>query len=58
MEDFVTNLLNYARTSEELSTILNYDPYECNEADDLEDERIGLTRLRMAIKYDQKKVSG
>lgn len=53
-QDFATSLLDHARTSNELEIMLNYepestDPWEIG-------ERQSLDRLKLAIKYKQKKV--
>ena len=53
-EDFATALLDHARTSAELEIMLNFNP----NGDVWEPgERQTLERLKLAIKYKQKKVS-
>ena len=52
-QDFATALLDHARTSGELEVMLNYNP----NGDIWEPgERHTLERLKLAIKYKQKKV--
>lgn len=52
-QDFATALLDHARTSSELEVMLNYNP----DGDVWEPgERQTLERLKLAIKYKQKKV--
>ena len=52
-QDFATSLLDHARTSFELEVVLNYstdsDPW-------MPGDRHTLDRLKLAIKYKQKKV--
>jgi transient receptor potential cation channel subfamily C len=50
VQTFATALLDHARTSAELDTILNYDP-----TGEATGDRT-LERLKLAIKYKQKKV--
>ncbi|KAG8312007.1 hypothetical protein J6590_031470 [Homalodisca vitripennis] len=52
-QDFATSLLDHARTSNELEIMLNYDP-DSNEPWE-PGERQTLDRLKLAIKYKQKK---
>lgn len=52
-QDFATALLDHARTSAELEVMLNFNP----DGDVWEPgERQTLERLKLAIKYKQKKV--
>lgn len=53
-QEFATSLLDHARTSNELEIMLNYDP-ESIEPWEI-GERQTLERLKLAIKYKQKKV--
>ena len=53
--NFATALLDHTRSSSELEILLNHDPlgpaYQHR-------ERMTLNRLKLAIKYRQKKVTG
>lgn len=53
VQNFATSLLDHARTSHELEIMLNYDP---KGAVWITGERQTLERLKLAIKYKQKKV--
>ena len=55
MQTFATSLLDYARSSYELETLLNYSP----DAETIWEpgDRQTLARLEMAIKFTQKDVS-
>jgi transient receptor potential cation channel subfamily C len=52
VQTFATSLLDHARNSAELDTILNFDPDGETSGD-----RNTLERLKLAIKYKQKNVS-
>ena len=52
-QDFAVNLLDQTRGSKELELILNYD---ANGPVDEGTDRMNLSRLKLAIKYKQKKV--
>ena len=52
-QDFAVDLLDQTRGSKELEVLLNHDP---NGPVAENNERVNLARLRMAIKYKQKKV--
>ena len=52
--DFATDLLDQTRGSKELEVILNYDPNGLVSEKDV--ERMNLARLKLAIKYKQKRV--
>ncbi|ELT89523.1 hypothetical protein CAPTEDRAFT_172686 [Capitella teleta] len=51
-QDFAVDLLDQTRGSNELELILNYDP---NGPVDEDNDRMNLSRLKLAIKYKQKK---
>lgn len=53
-QDFATALLDHARTSNELEIMLNYEPDSLDPWEPT--ERQTLDRLKLAIKYKQKKV--
>jgi len=53
VQEFSTSLLDHARTSNELEIMLNYNPSGENWEPG---ERQTLDRLKLAIKYKQKKV--
>lgn len=53
VQEFATALLDHARTSNELEIMLNFNP--CGENWE-PGERQTLERLKLAIKYKQKKV--
>lgn len=57
-QDFATTLLGHARTSAELQTLLNHDATTLRTADEGWEpgEKQSLERLKLAIKYKQKKV--
>ncbi|CAL8109852.1 unnamed protein product [Orchesella dallaii] len=56
-QDFATTLLGHARTSVELQTLLNHQATKTRVADEGWEpgEKQGLERLKLAIKYKQKK---
>jgi len=62
-QDFAVSLLNHTRTSHELEVMLNFDPNIMREDDESVMDAVeptdihegGLTRLRLAINYKQKK---
>jgi transient receptor potential cation channel subfamily C member 4 len=54
-QEFATALLDHARTSMELEIMLNYNPLDLDVWDP--GERQTLDRLKLAIRYKQKKVS-
>lgn len=56
-QTFATSLLDHVRTSFELETMLNYDPLASPFETWQPGERQTLERLKLAIKYKQKKVS-
>lgn len=54
-KDFVVGLLDLCRNTEEVKAILNGDIESCQRAETL--NRQNLIRLKLAIKYEVKKVS-
>ena len=52
-KDFVVGLLDLCRNTEEVKAILNGDAESCQSSEG----RQNLIRLKLAIKYDVKKVS-
>lgn len=52
-QEFAVDLLEQTRGSRELAIILNHD---CSTADDQNCDKVRLSRLKLAIKYKQKKV--
>lgn len=58
-QDFATTLLGHARTSLELQTLLNHRAMKMKDIDEGWEpgDRQTLDRLKLAIKYKQKKVS-
>ncbi len=53
---YASALLAETRTSKELNIILNHD--QENITDFVSEKKMSLSRLKLAIKYRQKKVSG
>lgn len=56
-KDFVVGVLDLCRDSEEVEAILNGD-LEAAEAAEAPKHKASLSRVRLAIKYEVKKVSG
>ncbi len=56
-QEYASALLAETRSSEELEIILNYDHENPPALFENEEEKSGLKRLKLAIKYKQKKVS-
>ncbi|CAG7823672.1 unnamed protein product [Allacma fusca] len=58
-QDFAVSLLSQTRTSHELNVMLNYDPHNVQDDEGImsfdTSAECGLARLRLAIKYKQKK---
>lgn len=54
-KDFVVGLLDLCRNTEEVKAILNGDTESCHDFDTV--SRQNLYRLKLAIKYEVKKVS-
>lgn len=54
-KDFVVGLLDLCRNTEEVEAILNGDPESCQNTETF--GRQNLIRLKLAIKYEVKKVS-
>lgn len=57
VQEFVTSLLDHARTSTELEVMLNYN-HEASTDIWTPGTRQTLERLKLAIKYKQKTVNG
>ena len=56
-KDFVVGLLDLCRNTQEVDAILNGDAESCDEPP-VRSARQGLVRLKLAIKYEVKKVRG
>lgn len=57
-KDFAVALLDQVRTSQELDVILNFDPEESSAVAELgKGSKMSLSRLWLAVKYKQKKVT-
>lgn len=55
-EDFAVDLLDQVRGSKELEILLNYNATPANYLGDGEEFKMNLDRLKLAIKYKQKRV--
>ena len=55
-QEYASALVNETRTSNELKIILNYDHENPSEVVENETEKNCLSRLKLAVRYKQKKV--
>lgn len=53
---FACDLLSQCRSSEEVIAVLNKDHASHDDAQDIWECKLSLTRLKLAIKYEQKQV--